>query len=296
MITKTGIFSIVGRPNAGKSTLLNALCGTKVSIVSQKPQTTRTRITGIRNTGDCQLVFMDTPGLHKARNRLGDFMTRVIEDTVSDVDAAILIVEPVARIGIPEQILIDKIKAEKIPAVLVINKIDTIKEKEELLEVIRVYSEACEFCEVVPLSARNRDGVDALTRILCSMCIESPQLYPDDMLSDQPARAFAAELVREKLLMCLDKEIPHGVAVEIEQYDIGETLCEISAVIYCERTSHKGIIIGKKGDMLKRIGALARSDMEKKLGKKVFLQLWVKVKEDWRNNPAQVKNFGYYND
>ena len=197
MITKTGIFSIVGRPNAGKSTLLNALCKTKVSIVSQKPQTTRTRITGIRNIDDCQLVFMDTPGLHKARNRLGDFMTRVIEDTVSDVDAAILIVEPVARIGIPEQILIDKIKAEKIPAVLVINKIDTIKEKEELLEVIRVYSEACEFCDVVPLSARNRDGVDALTKILCSMCIESPQLYPDDMLSDQPARAFAAELVRE---------------------------------------------------------------------------------------------------
>ncbi|MBQ2865270.1 MAG: GTPase Era [Clostridia bacterium] len=296
MITKTGIFSIVGRPNAGKSTLLNALCKTKVSIVSQKPQTTRTRITGIRNIDDCQLVFMDTPGLHKARNRLGDFMTKVIEDTVSDVDAAILIVEPVARIGIPEQMLIDRIKAEKMPAVLVINKIDTVKEKDELLEVIRLYSEACGFDHIVPLSARNRDGVEELAKILCSMCIESPQLYPDDMLSDQPARAFAAELVREKLLMCLDKEIPHGVAVEIEQYDIGEALAEISAVIYCERASHKGIIIGKKGDMLKRIGALARSDMEKKLGRKVFLQLWVKVKEDWRNNPAQVRNFGYYND
>ena len=296
MITKTGIFSIVGRPNAGKSTLLNALCKSKVSIVSQKPQTTRTRITGIRNTGDCQLVFMDTPGLHKARNRLGDFMTKVIDDTVSDVDAAILIVEPVARIGIPEQMLIDKIKAEKIPAVLVINKIDTVQEKEELLEVIKLYSDACTFTDIIPLSARNRDGVDALEKVLCSMCIESPQLYPDGMESDQPARQVAAEIIREKLLMCLDKEIPHGVAVEIEQYDIGEALAEISAVIYCERTSHKGIIIGKKGEMLKRVGALARTDMEKKLSTKVFLQLWVKVKEDWRNNPAQVRNFGYYND
>jgi len=295
MITKTGIFSIVGRPNAGKSTLLNALCKSKVSIVSQKPQTTRTRITGIRNTGECQLVFIDTPGLHKARNRLGDYMTKVIDDTVSEVDAAILIVEPVARIGIPEQMLIDKIKAEKIPAVLVINKIDTIKEKEELLAVIKLYSDACNFEHILPLSAMKRDGVEALEKVLCTMCIQSPQLYPDGMESDQPARVQAAEIIREKLLMCLDKEIPHGIAIEIEQYDIGD-LAEISAVIYCERTSHKGIIIGKKGEMLKKVGAMARGDMEKKLQKKVFLQLWVKVKEDWRNNPAQVRNFGYYND
>lgn len=295
MITKTGIFSIVGRPNAGKSTLLNALCRSKVSIVSSKPQTTRTRITGIVNSDECQLVFIDTPGLHKARNRLGDFMTKVIEDTVADVDAAVLIVEPVARIGIPEQMLIDRIKAEKLPAILVINKIDTIKEKEELLEVIKIYSEAHNFDNIIPLSASKRDGVDRLLSVLKEMCIESPQLYPDDMQSDQPARQVAAETIREKLLLCLDKEIPHGVAVEIEQYDLGE-LAEISAVIYCERTSHKGIIIGKKGEMLKRVGALARKDMEKQLGKKVFLQLWVKVKEDWRNNPAQVRNFGYYND
>ncbi|MBQ2819330.1 MAG: GTPase Era [Clostridia bacterium] len=295
MITKTGIFSIVGRPNAGKSTLLNALCKSKVSIVSSKPQTTRTRITGIVNSDDCQLVFIDTPGLHKARNRLGDFMTKVIEDTVADVDAAILIVEPVARIGIPEQKLIEKIKAEKIPAILVINKIDTIKEKEDLLAVIQLYSEACRFENIIPISASKRDGVDRLLDVLKGMCIESPQLYPDDMKSDQPARQVAAETIREKLLLCLDKEIPHGIAIEIEQYDIGE-LAEISAVIYCERTSHKGIIIGKKGEMLKKVGALARKDMERYLDKKVFLQLWVKVKEDWRNNPAQVRNFGYYND
>ena len=295
MITKTGIFSIVGRPNAGKSTLLNALCKSKVSIVSSKPQTTRTRITGIVNSEECQLVFIDTPGLHKARNRLGDFMTKVIEDTVADVDAAVLIVEPVARIGIPEQMLIDRIKSEKMPAILVINKIDTIKEKEDLLEVIKIYSEAHNFDNIIPLSASKRDGVDRLLAVLKDMCIESPQLYPDDMQSDQPARQVAAETVREKLLLCLDKEIPHGVAVEIEQYDMGE-IAEISAVIYCERASHKGIIIGKKGEMLKRVGALARKDMEKQLGKKVFLQLWVKVKEDWRNNPAQVRNFGYYND
>jgi GTP-binding protein Era len=295
MKEKSAFITIIGRPNVGKSSLMNCVLGQKVAIVSNKPQTTRTKIMGILTNGDTQTVFIDTPGLHKARNRLGDFMTKVIEDTVADVDAAVLIVEPVARIGIPEQMLIDRIKSEKMPAILVINKIDTIKEKEDLLEVIKIYSEAHNFDNIIPLSASKRDGVDRLLAVLKEMCIESPQLYPDDMQSDQPARQVAAETVREKLLLCLDKEIPHGVAVEIEQYDMGE-IAEISAVIYCERASHKGIIIGKKGEMLKRVGALARKDMEKQLGKKVFLQLWVKVKEDWRNNPAQVRNFGYYND
>ena len=295
MINKTGVFSIVGRPNAGKSTLLNALCGEKISIVSDKPQTTRNALRGIAEEGDCQLIFIDTPGLHKARNSLGDYMTKVIEDTVGDADAAILIVEPAARIGIPENLLIDRIKKLGIPCVLVINKIDTLKNKEDLLAVMRLYSEAHPFEEIVPISAKTGEGVSELRRILCGMCIGSPQLYPDGMRSDLPERAAVSERIREKLLICLDKEIPHGTAVEIEELKT-DRIVEISAVIYCEKASHKGIIIGKSGEMLKRIGTLARTDLESYYGKKVFLQLWVKVKEDWRNNPAQVRNFGYYND
>ncbi len=295
MINKTGVFSIVGRPNAGKSTLLNCLCGEKISIVSDKPQTTRTALRGITEEDGCQLIFIDTPGLHKARNSLGDYMTKVIEDVVGDADAAILIVEPTARIGIPEKMLIDRIKKLRIPCVLVINKIDTLKNKEDLLEVMRVYAEAHSFDEVMPLSAKTGEGVKELRRILCGMCMESPQLYPDGMRSDLPERAAVSERIREKLLMCLDKEIPHGTAVEIEELKT-DRIVEIAAVIYCEKASHKGIIIGKNGEMLKRIGTLARTDLERYFGKKVFLQLWVKVKEDWRNNPAQVRNFGYYND
>ena len=292
MITKTGIFSVVGRPNVGKSTLTNALCGSKVAIVSDKPQTTRTRITGVLNRDDCQMIFLDTPGLHKPKTRLGDYMVKVITDTVTDVDTALLLVEPVARIGIPEQMLLDKIKEYDLTAVLVINKIDTV-EKETLLAVIAAYTQAHQFEAVVPVSARTGDGLDILVEELKKMCFESPQLFPDGMVSDQPERQLIAEIIREKLLLNLDKEVPHGVAVEIELMKEENGVEHISAVIYCERKTHKGIIIGKNGAMLKKVGAEARPEIEELLGCKVFLQLWVKIKEDWRNHPAQIRNFGY---
>ena len=292
MITKTGIFSVVGRPNVGKSTLTNALCGSKVAIVSDKPQTTRTRITGVLNRDDCQMIFLDTPGLHKPKTRLGDYMVKVITDTVTDVDTVLLLVEPVARIGIPEQMLLDKIKEYDLPAVLVINKIDTV-EKETLLAVIAAYTQVHQFEAVVPVSARTGDGLDILVEELKKMCFESPQLFPDGMVSDQPERQLIAEIIREKLLLNLDKEVPHGVAVEIELMKEENGVEHISAVIYCERKTHKGIIIGKNGAMLKKVGAEARPEIEELLGCKVFLQLWVKIKEDWRNHPAQIRNFGY---
>ena len=292
MITKTGIFSVVGRPNVGKSTLTNALCGSKVAIVSDKPQTTRTRITGVLNRDDCQMIFLDTPGLHKPKTRLGDYMVKVITDTVTDVDTVLLLVEPVARICIPEQMLLDKIKEYDLPAVLVINKIDTV-EKETLLAVIAAYTQVHQFEAVVPVSARTGDGLDILVEELKKMCFESPQLFPEGMVSDQPERQLIAEIIREKLLLNLDKEVPHGVAVEIELMKEENGVEHISAVIYCERKTHKGIIIGKNGAMLKKVGAEARPEIEELLGCKVFLQLWVKIKEDWRNHPAQIRNFGY---
>ena len=292
MITKTGIFSVVGRPNVGKSTLTNALCGSKVAIVSDKPQTTRTRITGVLNRDDCQMIFLDTPGLHKPKTRLGDYMVKVITDTVTDVDTVLLLVEPVARIGIPEQMLLDKIKEYDLPAVLVINQSETV-EKETLLAVIAASTQAHQFEAVVPVSARTGDGLDILVEELQKMCFESPQLFPDGMVSDQPERQLIAEIIREKLLLNLDKEVPHGVAVEIELMKEENGVEHISAVIYCERKTHKGIIIGKNGAMLKKVGAEARPEIEELLGCKVFLQLWVKIKEDWRNHPAQIRNFGY---
>lgn len=292
MITKTGIFSVVGRPNVGKSTLMNALCGSKIAIVSNKPQTTRTRITGVLNREDCQLIFLDTPGLHKPKTRLGDYMVKVIQDTVSDVDTVLLLVEPVPRIGIPEQMLIQRLKEFDLPAILVINKIDTV-EKESLLAVMAAYREAYDFQAIVPVSARENEGLDILLGELKRCCFESPRLFPDGMVSDQPERQLIAEIIREKLLIHLDQEIPHGTAVEIEQMKEENGVEHISAVIYCERKSHKGIIIGKNGAMLKAVGAQARPEIEALLESKVFLQLWVKVKEDWRNNPAQIRNFGY---
>ena len=292
-VEKTGIFSVVGRPNVGKSTLMNALCGAKIAIVSDKPQTTRTRITGVLTKGEYQMVFLDTPGLHKPKNRLGDFMVKVVNSTVAEVDTAILLVEPVARIGIPEQMLIDKLKENSMPAILVINKIDTV-EKEKLLEVMALYSAEYDFLEIIPLSAKTGDGLELLEETLKGQCFDSPAFFPEDMISDQPERQLAAEMIREKLLTLLDKEVPHGTAVEIEQFDErGDGVIDISAVIYCERKSHKGIIIGAKDAMLKKVGQLARQDMEDMFGCKVFLQLWVKVKEDWRNSAGLIRNFGY---
>ena len=292
-ITKTAVVSVVGRPNVGKSTLTNKLVGQKVAIVSSKPQTTRTRITGLLNKNGTQYVFLDTPGLHKPRTQLGDYMCKVVTDTVSEVDAAMLVVEPIANIGPAEESLIAQIKAHHMPAVLVINKIDTVK-KEELLNVIATYAAAHEFEAVVPISARTGEGLDDLLGELSKYAIEGPQLFPEDMVSDQPERQLVAEIIREKMLRLLDREVPHGVAVGIERWHEREDgLVEINAVIYCEKASHKGIIIGKQGAMLREIGKQARGDIERMLDAKVYLELLVKVKEGWRNNQYQMRNYGY---
>ena len=292
-ITKTAVVSVVGRPNVGKSTMTNKLVGQKVAIVSNKPQTTRTRITGVLTRGDTQYVFLDTPGLHKPRSRLGDYMCKVVTDTVSEVDVAALVVEPIANIGPAEQSLIDQIKQHRMPAILVINKIDMVK-KEELLAVIATYAAAHDFDAIIPVSARTGEGLGEFLAEVDKFAIEGPQLFPEDMVSDQPERQLVAEIIREKMLRLLDREVPHGVAVGIERWHEREDgLIEINAVIYCEKNSHKGIIIGKQGAMLKEIGRQARADIERMLDAKVFLELWVKVKEGWRNNQYQMRNFGY---
>ncbi len=294
MIKKSGIITICGRPNVGKSTLTNAFVGEKVAIVTNKPQTTRNRICGIKNRGESQFVFVDTPGLHKARTRLGDYMVNVVRESVSDVDAVLLLVEPIPHVGEPEGQLIARIKALGCPAVLAINKVDTLEQKEKLLEVIQVYSGEHDFDAVVPISARTGQGVEELLNVLEGYLPEGPQLFPDDMTSDQPERQMMAEIMREKLLLLLDKEIPHGTAVEITRFaERDDEVIEVEATIYCEKNSHKGIIIGKGGGMLKKASTLARQDMEKFMGTKVFLKTWVKVKENWRDNPAAIQNFGY---
>ena len=295
-ITKTAVVSVVGRPNVGKSTLTNKLVGQKVAIVSSKPQTTRTRITGVLSRGETQYVLLDTPGLHKPRSRLGDYMCKVVTDTVSEVDVAVLVVEPIPNIGPAEESLIAQIKQHHMPAILVINKIDTVK-KEELLAVIATYAAVHEFDAVVPISARTGEGVEELLTEIDKYAIEGPQLFPEDMTSDQPERQMMAEILREKLLLCLDKEIPHGTAVEITRFaERDDEVVEVEATIYCEKNSHKGIIIGKGGSMLKKVSTLARQDMERFMGTKVYLQTWVKVKENWRDNPAAIQNFGYKGD
>ena len=293
-IKKSGIITICGRPNVGKSTLTNALVGEKVAIVTNKPQTTRNRICGIRNRGESQFVFVDTPGLHKARTRLGDYMVNVVKESVADVDGIMLLVEPIPNIGAPEQQLMDRIKTLNCPSVLVINKVDTLEQKEKLLEVISLYQQACNFTAVVPISTKTGEGVEELLEVLEGFLPEGPQLFPEDMTSDQPERQMMAEILWEKLLLCLDKEIPHGTAVEITRFaERDDEVVEVDATIYCEKNSHKGIIIGKGGAMLKKVSTLARQDMERFMGTKVFLQTWVKVKENWRDNPAAIQNFGY---
>lgn len=295
-IKKSGMISVVGRPNVGKSTLTNALVGEKVAIVTNKPQTTRNRICAIVNREDCQYVFMDTPGLHKARTRLGDYMVKVVRESVADVDAVLLLVEPIANIGGPEEDLIRRIEALNVPAVLCINKIDTVK-KDELLSVMQMYGQRYDFAAIVPISAKNGEGVEELLDILSNFLPEGPQLFPEDMVTDQPERQMCAEIVREKLLLSLDKEIPHGTAVEITRFSEREDgIIDLEATIYCEKSSHKGIIIGKGGAMLKKIGALARADIEAFMGAKVYLQTWVKVKENWRDNVNLIQNFGFRDD
>ena len=293
-IKKSGIITICGRPNVGKSTLTNALVGEKVAIVTNKPQTTRNRICGVRTRGESQFVFVDTPGLHKARTRLGDYMVNVVKESVADVDAVMLLVEPIPNVGAPEEQLIARIKTLRCPAVLVINKVDTLDKKEKLLEVIQTYEQAHQFQAVVPISAKTGEGVDELLDVLEGYLPQGPQLFPEDMTSDQPERQMMAEILREKLLLCLDKEIPHGTAVEITRFaERDDEVVEVEATIYCEKNSHKGIIIGKGGSMLKKVSTLARQDMERFMGTKVFLQTWVKVKENWRDNVNLIRNFGY---
>ena len=296
-IKKSGIITICGRPNVGKSTLTNALVGEKVAIVTNKPQTTRNRICGVRTRGESQFVFVDTPGLHKARTRLGDYMVNVVKESVADVDAVMLLVEPIPNVGGPEEQLIARMKKLSCPAVLVINKVDTLDKKEKLLEVIQTYGQVHQFQAVVPISAKTGEGVDELLDVLESYLPQGPQLFPEDMTSDQPERQMMAEILREKLLLCLDKEVPHGTAVEITRFaERDDEVVEVEATIYCEKNSHKGIIIGKGGSMLKKVSTLARQDMERFMGTKVYLQTWVKVKENWRDNPAAIQNFGYKGD
>ena len=293
MNTKTAIITIAGRPNVGKSTLTNYLVGEKIAIVSNKPQTTRNRICGIVTREETQFVFVDTPGYHRSRTKLGDYMVNVARESIADVDATILVVEPVANVGGQEEDLIAKIKASRSPAILAINKIDTI-EKEKLLEVIAVYSQAAQFDAIIPISAKTGDGVELLLQQCEKYAVEGPFLFPDDVTSDQPERQMMAEIIREKLLWCLDREVPHGTAVEITTFSERDSgIIDIDATIYCEKASHKGIIIGKQGAMLKKISSMARNDCEKFMGTKVYLTTWVKVKENWRDSDFLVRNFGY---
>jgi GTP-binding protein Era len=293
MITKSAMITIAGRPNVGKSTLTNALTGEKVAIVTNKPQTTRNRIFAVVNRGSTQIVLLDTPGFHKARTRLGDYMVNIVKESVADVDAVALLVEPLDSIGTQEQMLIDHIKSTGVPSILVINKIDTVK-KEELLKVIALYSQAHSFDSIMPISAKKGDGIDDLFKEFEKYAAEGPQLFPDGMVTDQPEKQIIAEIIREKLLMCLEREIPHGTAVEITKFSEREDgIIEVDATIFCEKASHKGMIIGKNGEMLKKIGQLARVDIERFMGAKIFLQTWVKVKENWRDSRTAIKNFGY---
>lgn len=293
MKTKSAMITIAGRPNVGKSTLTNYLVGEKIAIVSNKPQTTRNRICGVLTKGETQFVFVDTPGYHKPRTKLGDYMVNVTKSSIADVDLNILVVEPIPSVGPQEQGLIDQFSERKTPVVLAINKIDTV-EKDILLEVIDVYSKAFSFDSIVPISAKTGDGVSALLQECEKFAAEGPFLFPEDMTTDQPERQVMAEIIREKLLWCLEREIPHGTAVEITKFSERDNgIIDLDATIYCEKPSHKGIIIGKNGAMLKKISTMARIDCEKFMGTQVFLTTWVKYKENWRDNDFLVRNFGY---
>ena len=293
MATKTAMITIAGRPNVGKSTLTNYLVGEKIAIVSNKPQTTRNRICGIVTKEDTQFVFVDTPGFHRPRTKLGDYMVNVARSSIADVDLTILVIEPIASVGPQEEGLLEQIKTSKCPVILAINKIDTI-EKEKLLEVISVYSAVASFSAIIPISAKTGDGVESLLEECKKFAVESPFLFPDDVTTDQPERQVMAEIIREKLLWCLDREIPHGTAVEVTKFSERDNgIIDLDATIYCERASHKGIIIGKNGEMLKKISTMARNDCERFMGTKVFLTTWVKHKENWRDSDFLVRNFGY---
>ena len=289
---RTAFIAIVGRPNVGKSTLLNSILGEKVAIVSKKPQTTRNRITGILTEGEDQYIFLDTPGIHKPRTRLGDFMVKTTQDTLAGVDSAILVVEARMEVGDIEAQIISKLKSEGIRAILVINKIDSVG-RENILKTIASYAEAYDFEAVIPISAKNGKGVDTVMAECERFLRESEWFFPEDIATDQPERQLAAEIIREKLLRSLDEEIPHGTAVTIEEWTEKRGTVSIRAEIYCEKASHKGIIIGKGAATIKRIGTYAREDLERMLDAKVFLDLYVRVKENWRDSDFNITNFGY---
>ncbi len=307
MEQKSAFITIIGRPNVGKSSLLNRIVGQKVAIVSDKPQTTRTKIMGVVTNGDIQLVFIDTPGFHKPHNLLGDSMIKAVKDGMSDVDAAVLVIDACPDFKLDfdnlppaELALIENVKAKKLKCILVINKIDLLKEKEDLFGIITAYSRLYDFETVIPLSAKSGDGVEILLKEIGKYAKPSPHFFANDDFTDQPEKVMVAEMIREKLLRCLSKEVPHGVAVDLEKFyetDTvnGEPVLHVDAVIYCEKDSHKGIIIGKGGDMLKRIGTYARKDIENFFGIKASVKLWVKVKEDWRNRQGLIHTFGLDN-
>ncbi len=292
---KSAFVAIVGRPNVGKSSLLNRLLGAKIAIVSSKPQTTRNRITGVLTEGDTQLVFVDTPGMHKPKNNLGKYMVRSVSESMGGVDCVMLVVEADKEAGPAELGLIEKIKSMEIPSILAINKIDTLKEKDALMRQILAYSQLHDFDAVVPVSAQNGSGIDELKDEMMKMALDGGHFFEDDTLTDQPERVLASEMIREKILRLCDKEIPHGIAVVIEKMRMreGKDILDVDATIYCERDTHKRILIGKNGSMLKKISTYSRQDMERFFGCKVFLQTWIKVKEDWRNSMQQLRNFGY---
>ena len=293
-MTKTAFVAIVGCPNVGKSSLLNRMLGQKVAIVTQKPQTTRTRIMGVLTKGETQLVFTDTPGYHRPKTKLGEKMIKAVGEGIAGIDAALFGVEPEGEIRETELELLKRLKAEKAPVVLAINKIDTIKQKEKLMERIVQFTGVYDFEAVVPVSALKDENIDLLIGELEKLSYESVHFFPDDTLTDQPERVLAGEIIREKMLLLLDKEVPHGVAVSIEKMRERPAggIMDVEATIYCEKDTHKGIIIGKKGDMLKRISTKARVDMENFFQCKINLQCWVKVKEGWRNREGIIHNFG----
>ncbi len=289
---KSGFVTLIGRPNVGKSTLMNYLIGQKIAITSNKPQTTRNRIQTVLTTEEGQIVFVDTPGIHKAKNKLGEYMVNVAEHTLNEVDVVLWLVEPTTFIGAGEKHIAEQLGKVKTPVVLVINKVDMIK-KEEILTVIDAYRKIYDFAEIVPVSARNGDNTDDLVKVILKYLPYGPQFYDEDTVTDQPERQIVAELIREKALHCLNDEIPHGIAVAIDSMKYRKKIVDIDATIICERESHKGIIIGKQGVMLKKIGSTARFEIEKMLECQVNLKLWVKVKKDWRDSDFLIKNFGY---
>ncbi len=289
---KTAFISLVGRPNVGKSTMMNSIIGEKIAIVSKKPQTTRNRIMGVYTKDPTQYVFVDTPGMHKPRTKLGDYMVGETGSAIRDSDIAVLVVEPVPSVGDIESGLISRIRSSGMPCILAINKVDT-SNGEAIAQTISAYADAYDFDAVIPLCAKTGKGCDILLDEIDKYTIESDWLFPEDMLTDQPERQIAAEIIREKILRTLDKEIPHGVAVVIEAFEQTKSMIKIRAEIYCEKASHKGIIVGKSGAALKLVGVRAREDLENFFGTKVFLDLWVKVKENWRDMPQNISNFGY---